>query len=768
MKRKLATYVTCLMLLFSIMVVANVGAHPVTVGDSSRQEWFALGPTAINQGSIARDSASRGEFVWTDVKGDQRIPNLAGSTGQITPEVDLMKFNVTADANNVYFMAKMDRITGANNNPPVQLMISVDTDHSPSDTNLQLPDTVGISVTNEAAWDYVIETRFTSVDSNAVPRLYRDSSASTTCTGCAAQRVTTAVPNGNFVEIKIPWDQFSGTAGGVKPPLSAFWRFTVSTYYADHRIPVGNPPGVAVADVLSNAPTTLDEISDRDIDTFFDLRFDAAGEVFSPLLVTEFLPYPTYGGAGADPAGEWIELYNTLPSSCGAACNLNLLGYKIGNQPNRGASTGAMLTLPNYTLAPGSFAVIVNDENRFRNHYPLVPVGAIINESTMHPYTPTYTGTQWAPSSTLSLSRRKLVGGVLTDFKESVALLDHGDTLTDIVQYGTTGATLYEKDNSPIFVPLTGVTADESFERCPPDRDTNNASFDFVVHDPAAGGTPTPAAPCPPPAGIDLQITKTATASVVLRGDTITYILKWDNAGQGSVSNVVVTDTLPVEINFVDASPPPSTTVGQQLTWNLGPAGTGVNGTIILTTTLSNSAPGGREFVNTAGVKSGDSSQVDANPDDNFDSASVMATIPDLSVSSSGWPAQAEPDKVFCYDINYNYSNGINTATNVIISDALPAGLSLVSQSSTPPLPFNGASHGTLAWGPGTIPVDGSGSIHVCVKVDDTVRSGPAATNNVITITGSPDLDTSPGSNNVESRPLTFGLHKIYLPILIK
>src|SRR5205085_7813254 len=99
MKRKLATYVTCLMLLFSVRVVANVGAHPVTVGDSSRQEWFAVGPTATNQGTIARDSASRGEFVWTDAKGDQRIPNLAGSTGQITSEVDLIKFNVTADAN---------------------------------------------------------------------------------------------------------------------------------------------------------------------------------------------------------------------------------------------------------------------------------------------------------------------------------------------------------------------------------------------------------------------------------------------------------------------------------------------------------------------------------------------------------------------------------------------------------------------------------------------------------------------------------------------
>src|SRR5207247_1069522 len=106
--------------------------------------------------------------------------------------------------------------------------------------------------------------------------------------------------------------------------------------------------------------------------TYFDLHFNANGEIFSPLLISEFLPRPTYGGRGNDPAGEWIELYNpnTFP--------VNLIGYKIGDQLYRDTTgTGTMLQLPDYSLAGGAAVVIVNDRsepgsNRFLQQYPTV------------------------------------------------------------------------------------------------------------------------------------------------------------------------------------------------------------------------------------------------------------------------------------------------------------------------------------------------------------------------------------------------------------
>jgi uncharacterized repeat protein (TIGR01451 family) len=388
----------------------------------------------------------------------------------------------------------------------------------------------------------------------------------------------------------------------------------------------------------------------------------------------------------------------------------------------------------------------------------------------MTQYVPSYTGTPWATGTTISLSRRKSnPSGQLFDFKETLALIDQSDVIADLVQYGTTNATMYDSNNTPIIVPLTGVTANESFERCPSERDTNDAAFDFRTHDPAAADNPTPGATCPAPPGIDLQISKTAERAEVVPGGVVTYTLTWDNIGLGSVSNVVVTDTLPVGITFGGATPAPSTINGQALTWNLGPASTNTSGTIIVTGTMDNRAAAGEVFVNTAGIKSGNPVDVEANPSDNFASASVTTQIPDLSVASSSWPTSANPGTVFCYDISYAYTNGgaLGDATNVVITDNLPAGLQLVSQTSSPTLPYNGATSGALVWGPTTVPVDGTGTIHVCVRVRTTVTGGQAV-NNTITITGTPDSDTTAGSNNVETKPLTFGNYALYLPMIIK
>src|SRR5439155_10859099 len=142
-----------------------------------------------------------------------------------------------------------------------------------------------------------------------------------------------------------------------------------------------------------------------------------------------------------------------------------------------------------------------------------------------------------------------------------------------------------------------------------------DASFDFRAHDPASGDNPTPAATCPAPPGIDLRIGKTARNTAVVPGGTVNYTLDWDNIGAGSVSNVVVTDTLPADITFVSANPAPiGPPVGQTLTWNLGPAVTNTSGTIVLTGTLSNSVRAGQVVVNNAGIKSGKPADVDTNP----------------------------------------------------------------------------------------------------------------------------------------------------------
>ncbi len=98
---------------------------------------------------------------------------------------------------------------------------------------------------------------------------------------------------------------------------------------------------------------------------------------------------------------------------------------------------------------------------------------------------------------------------------------------------------------------------------------------------------------------------------------------------------------------------------------------------------------------------------------------------------------------------------GAIAASDIIIKDTLPVGLSLVSQSSTTDLAFNGATTGELVWGPGTLNVNGSGTITVCAKVREIVPVGDPATH-VVTISGSVDPDPTAPGNNVILDSLTF------------
>src|SRR2546425_7989850 len=110
MKRKLIAFTTSLTLLLSVLFVANVGAHSVTV-DNSRQEWFPTlqgEPPDSGTGMIYRNTANQGEFVFNDaIKEDQRIIT---ATTDITRAANLDWFASTADTNNIYFLVKMERI----------------------------------------------------------------------------------------------------------------------------------------------------------------------------------------------------------------------------------------------------------------------------------------------------------------------------------------------------------------------------------------------------------------------------------------------------------------------------------------------------------------------------------------------------------------------------------------------------------------------------------------------------------------------------------
>src|SRR4051794_7706977 len=122
MKRKLIAFSTTMALLLSVFSAAIVGAHSVTIeapngNTADRRDWFAdkfKQADLAGEGIIQRNATQQGEFIFNDATGDQR---LITTTDPVTREADLDWFNVTADANNIYFLAKVENYCCIQNDP---------------------------------------------------------------------------------------------------------------------------------------------------------------------------------------------------------------------------------------------------------------------------------------------------------------------------------------------------------------------------------------------------------------------------------------------------------------------------------------------------------------------------------------------------------------------------------------------------------------------------------------------------------------------------
>jgi uncharacterized repeat protein (TIGR01451 family) len=131
-----------------------------------------------------------------------------------------------------------------------------------------------------------------------------------------------------------------------------------------------------------------------------------------------------------------------------------------------------------------------------------------------------------------------------------------------------------------------------------------------------------------PPGQSDLKIAKSASASSVPVGATLTYTLEVENLGPEAATGVVVTDTLPRGVDYVSATPSAGSCGLQNRkldcsigTLEGGPTAKAKTATITLDVIPRTAGT----IVNTASVKS---DQKDPNPADNEASVSTTVTAP--------------------------------------------------------------------------------------------------------------------------------------------
>lgn len=174
---------------------------------------------------------------------------------------------------------------------------------------------------------------------------------------------------------------------------------------------------------------------------------------------------------------------------------------------------------------------------------------------------------------------------------------------------------------------------------------------------------------------VDLSITKIADDTEVLAGADIVWTLTVTNGGPSFAANVSVVDTLPVGVEFLPASSSSAcAAVGQTVTCSLVELGNGLTEAFVVAVSTDASLSTGTQLINTAAVSS-DEPNVNADPTASSTvevSAGADLTITKV-IAGDGEAAAGSP---LAFEITIT-NNGPSDATDVVVSDPLPAGFSV-------------------------------------------------------------------------------------------
>jgi uncharacterized repeat protein (TIGR01451 family) len=181
------------------------------------------------------------------------------------------------------------------------------------------------------------------------------------------------------------------------------------------------------------------------------------------------------------------------------------------------------------------------------------------------------------------------------------------------------------------------------------------------------------------PSGIaDLSLEKSGIASLAVAGREFTYTLLINNLGPTTADNVVVVDNLPNGVAFRRASPSPSITGTNSLTWSLGSILDDESREIQFVVEVASSSSGA--LINTASVSSSDS---DPNPDNNQHAVwTYIVQEADLSIDKADYPDPVIAGEVLTYTLAITNA-GPSDAHDVCVEDLLPSD-DLVVITTTP------------------------------------------------------------------------------------
>jgi uncharacterized repeat protein (TIGR01451 family) len=239
---------------------------------------------------------------------------------------------------------------------------------------------------------------------------------------------------------------------------------------------------------------------------------------------------------------------------------------------------------------------------------------------------------------------------------------------------------------------------------------------------------------------VDLSVAKVVDDPSPDEGGTVVYTVTATNGGPDAATGVEITDLLPAGVTYVSDVPSQGGYVAGTGLWTVGALANGAAATLDITATVD---PGtaGTAVTNTASLTASD--QVDTNVANDSDSATVTVVAIDLLVDKTvDDPAPNEGDPVV-YTVTVT-NNGPNQATQVELTDVLPAGLSYASDVPSQ----GGYVAGTGVWTVGNLVSGAFATLDISATLD--AGTGGMTLTNVAGVTDVNQTDVDP-TNDADS-----------------
>jgi uncharacterized repeat protein (TIGR01451 family) len=258
----------------------------------------------------------------------------------------------------------------------------------------------------------------------------------------------------------------------------------------------------------------------------------------------------------------------------------------------------------------------------------------------------------------------------------------------------------------------------------------------------------------------DLAVSKGASGEA-MAGSDLSYYVAYANEGSAVASAVVITDTLPDGVTYVsDDSGFAHTISNSKVRWNLGAVNANTFSGFNLVVHVAGTVPAGTLLSNRVDISTS-AEESDYNNNAFIHELTTVSPKPDLNVSKhslgSALAGQNMRYQIACANLN------MAAASNVVLTDTLPSGLTYVSDNSghTPTVSGN-----RVVWNLETANANSTVAFTLVLRIADTVAVGTELVNRVNVSTSSEETDYN---NNASSCVTTVvECYRIFLPLVLK